>query len=67
MSIAKVIEITAESSQSFQDAIEQGIPRAAETVENIEGAWIQDQKVLVEDGKIAGYRVSMKLTFVLSD
>jgi flavin-binding protein dodecin len=65
MSVAKVIEITSTSQKSFEDAIEQGIARADETLENIEGAWIKEQKVVVTKGKISAYRVNMLVTFVL--
>jgi dodecin len=67
MSVARVTEITSSSNKSFQDAIEQGIARAAKTLKNVEGAWIQDQKVVVEDGKISAYRVNMKVTFILAE
>jgi len=67
MSVARVTEITASSKKSFQDAIEKGIARATETLKNVEGAWIQDQKIVVEDGKIVAYRVNMKVTFILAD
>lgn len=67
MSVARVTEITASSKKSFQDAIEKGIERAAKTLKNVEGAWIQDQKVVVEGGKIVAYRVNMKVTFILAD
>ena len=59
--------ITSSSKKSFQDAIEKGIDRATKTLKNVEGAWIQDQKVVVEDGKIAAYRVNMKVTFILAE
>jgi flavin-binding protein dodecin len=65
MSIAKVTEITAASKKSFEDAIQRGIERAAKTIENLQGAWIQQQTVEIEDGRIVEYRVNMKLTFVL--
>lgn len=65
MAVAKIIEITAQSSESFEDAIKQGIAKASETVHNIEGAWVKEQKVVVTDGKITGYRVDLKVTFVL--
>lgn len=65
MSVAKVTEITAASSKSFEDAIEKGLKRANETIDHIEGAWVQDMKVKVKDGKVDEYRVNMKLTFVL--
>ncbi|CAH2402169.1 dodecin family protein [Mesorhizobium ventifaucium] len=67
MSVARVTEITSSSNNSFQDAIEQGIARAAKTLKNVEGAWIQDQKVVVENGKISAYRVNMKVTFILAE
>lgn len=65
MSVARVTELTAASKKSFEDAIENGIQRANDTLENIEGAWIQDLKVTCKDGKIDEYRVNMKVTFVL--
>jgi len=67
MSIARVTEITASSTVSFDDAINQGIARADKTLRHVEGAWIQGQKVVVRDGKIAEYRVNMKISFVLAD
>ncbi len=67
MSVAKVTEITATSTKSFDDAIEEGVKRASKTLDGITGAWIQDTKVDIEDGKITNYRVNMKLTFVLKD
>jgi len=66
MSVAKVIEITSESTESFDDAIKQGIERAARTVDNVKGAWIQDQEVVVEGGEVTAYKVKMKVTFVLA-
>jgi flavin-binding protein dodecin len=67
MSVARVTEITASSKKGFQDAIEKGIARAAKTLKNVEGAWVQEQKVIVEDGVIVAYRVNMKVTFILTD
>ena len=67
MSVARVTEITASSKKSFQDALEQGLSRAAKTRKNVEGAWIQDQKIVVTDGQISAYRVNMKVTFILND
>jgi flavin-binding protein dodecin len=67
MSVAKVSEISASSNESFEDAIAQGIARANETLENITGAWVNELKVDVNDGKIDTYRVNMKVTFVLKD
>ncbi len=65
MSIAKVIEITAESTKSFDDAIEDGIKRTGESLDNIKSAWVKDQEVHVRDGKIETYRVTLKVTFIL--
>ncbi len=65
MSVARVTEITSSSTKSFDDAVEVGIERANKTLENVKGAWIKEQKVLVENGKVTEYRVTMKVTFVL--
>lgn len=65
MSVARVTEITSSSTKSFEDAIHAGIARANETLENVKGAWVQEQKVVVEKGKITEYRVNMKVTFIL--
>jgi hypothetical protein len=65
MTVAKVIEVSSESTTSFEDAVQQGIAKAFDSVHNIRGAWIKEQKVTVKDGKIAGYRVDLKVTFVL--
>ncbi len=65
MSVAKVIEISAESPKSFEDAVKEGIARASTTVEGIKAAWVKQQQVTVEDGKVTGYRVDLKVTFVL--
>ncbi len=68
MAIAKVVEITSTSPGSFEDAIRKGIAKAQQTVNNVRGAWISEQKVvLAEDGTIKHFRVDMKLTFVLDD
>jgi flavin-binding protein dodecin len=65
MAVAKIIEITSTSPTSFDDAIKEGVKRASETLDDIKSAWVSDQQVLVDDGKITGYRVAMKVTFVL--
>ncbi len=65
MSVAKIVEISAESTESFEDAIHQGIKAASTTVHNIKGAWVKEQQVMVDDGKIVKYRVDLKITFVL--
>ena len=67
MSIARVSEISATSEKSFDDAVENGIKRAAKTLRNIRSAWVKDMNVKVEDGKIVHYRVNMMVTFVLDD
>jgi flavin-binding protein dodecin len=67
MSVAKVTEITASSTKSFEDAIQTGITRASKTLDQVQGTWIQDHEVQVSDGKITEYRVRMKITFVLKD
>ena len=67
MSVARVTEIIASSSTGFDDAVRVGIERANETLQNVTGAWIQDQKVVVDAGAIIEYRVNMKVTFVLND
>ena len=65
MAVAKVIEITAASPTSFEDAIRVGIERATKTLENVEGAWIQEQKVVVDGGRVVEWRVNMKRNLVL--
>jgi flavin-binding protein dodecin len=67
MSVAKVTEITASSTKSFEDALQEGITRASKTIENVQSAWIQDHEVDITDGKITKYKVRMKITFVLND
>lgn len=65
MSIAKVIELTALSNESFEDAARKGIAKAAETIRGIQGAWVDGQKVIVEDGAVVAFRVDLKITFVV--
>jgi dodecin len=67
MSVAKVSEISATSTKSFEDALLQGLTRAAKTLRHIKGAWIKEQHVQCEDGRITEYRVNMMVTFVLDD
>jgi flavin-binding protein dodecin len=67
MSIAKVIEISATSTKSFEDAITAGVQRAGKTVQEVKGAWVKSMKVDIENGKIVKYRVVMKVTFVLQE
>ena len=67
MSVAKVSEISATSSKSFEDAIQQGLARAATTLRHVRGAWIKEQHVRCNEGKITEYQVNMMVTFVLDD
>lgn len=67
MSIARVTEIISSSPKSFEDAINSGVERANKTLKNVKGAWVQDQKVVIDDGKIVEYRVGLQITFVLND
>lgn len=67
MSIAKVTEVIASSTTSIEDAIQQGVSRADKTLENVEGVWVKDIKGKVDGGKIAEWRVTMAITFILKD
>lgn len=67
MSVARVTEISSESTSSFDDAIKTGIERANKTLRGVKGAWIKEQQVVVENGAISNYRVNMMVTFVLDD
>lgn len=68
MSVARVSEIKASSTESFDDAIRQGVARAVKTLRNVKSAWVANQDVMVDDdGNIAEYRVQLKVTFVLED
>ena len=67
MSVAKVTEITSSSTKSFEDAVATGVSRANKTLANVRGAWIAEQKVKCDKGKITEYRVTMRVTFVLKD
>jgi dodecin len=67
MSVAKVSEISATSPKSFEDAIQQGLNRAAKTLRNVRGAWVKEQHVRCDGGRIVEYQVNMMVTFVLDD
>jgi len=67
MSIAKVSEISATSSKSFEDAVQTGLTRAARTLRNIRSAWVKEQHVRCDNGKITEYQVNMMVTFVLDE
>ncbi len=66
MSVAKITEISASSTVSFDDAVKVGVERASKTLKNIKGAWVKEQSVVVDNDKVTEYRVTMKVTFVLS-
>ena len=67
MSVARVTELSATSETSFDDAVTEAVARAAKTLRGVEGAWVKDQNVLIEDGNIVGYKVNLEVTFVLED
>ena len=67
MSVAKVIELTAQSPTSFEHAIEEGISRACSTIQDVKGAWVKEMKVVVEDGQVKEYRVDLKVSFLLNE
>jgi len=67
MSVARITEISATSSTSFEDAIQTGIARAAQTLRNVEGAWVKEQRVRLDNGQIIDYVVNLQVTFVLDD
>ena len=67
MSVATVTEISAISEKGFEDAVRQGIARATKALRNVEGAWVKDQNVMIEDGNITGYKVNLEVTFVLDE
>jgi dodecin len=67
MTVARITEISSISKKSFEDAVTLGVARANKTLKNVKGAWIKDQEVMVEKGKVSGYKVIMKVTFVLAD
>jgi flavin-binding protein dodecin len=67
MSVAKNSEITASSSKSFEDAIQSGIKRFSKTVDNVESAWVKEQKVVIAGAEVAEYRVTLVVTFILKD
>jgi flavin-binding protein dodecin len=67
MTVARITEISSVSPKSFEDAIVQGVERANKTLKNVKGAWVKDQEVTIDGGKISGYKVILKVTFVLTD
>ena len=67
MTVARISEISSVSSKSFEDAIVQGVDRANKTLKNVKGAWVKEQEVTIDNGKVTGYKVILKVTFVLND
>ena len=67
MSIARVTELSATSEQGFEDAIDQAVARATKTLRGVQGAWVKDMNVMIEDGNITGYKVNVEITFQLED
>ncbi len=67
MTVARVVEVSATSDKSFEDAVAVGIQRATKTLRNVQGAWVKEQKVYVEDGKISAYQVNLMVTFILEE
>jgi flavin-binding protein dodecin len=67
MSIARVTELSAISEQGFEDAINQAVARATKTLRGVEGGWVKDMNVMIEDGNITGYKVNVEITFQLED
>jgi flavin-binding protein dodecin len=67
MTVARISEISSISSKSFEDAITQGVARANKTLKNVKGAWVKDQEVTIDKGKVTGYKVILKVTFVLTE
>lgn len=67
MSVARVTEISSSSTKSFDDAVEEGVARASQTLRNVVSAWVKEQRVKIEDGKISHYQVNLMVTFMLDD
>lgn len=67
MSVARVTEIISSSKKSFKDAIDSGVDRACKTLDNVKGAWVKEQNIKIDDGKVVEYRVTMMITFILKD
>lgn len=67
MTVARITEISASSTKSFEDAVRVGVSRASKTLKNITGAWVKDQEVGIDGGKVTDFRVKLKITFVLEE
>ena len=66
-SVAKITELSVRSEKSFEDAVQVGVARASQTLRNVQGAWVKEQKVKVADGKVVAYQVILQVTFILDD
>lgn len=67
MAVARVTEISSTSSKGFDEAIEQGVARAAKTLRNVKSAWVKEQRVEIDNGRVVEYQVNLLVTFVLDD
>lgn len=67
MTVARVTELSATSTESFDDATKQGIARATSTLRDVQGAWVKDMNVMIENGNITAYKVNLEITFMLED
>jgi dodecin len=67
MSVARVTELSATSRTSFEDAVNQAVARATKTLRGVEGAWVKDMNVMIENGNITGYKVNVEITFMLEE
>jgi flavin-binding protein dodecin len=67
MAVARVTEISSTSTKSFEDAIQQGIARATKTLRNVKSAWVKEQRIDIDNGRISEYQVNLLVTFVLDD
>ena len=67
MSVARVTEVSATSQTGFEDAINEAVARATKTLRGVEGAWVKDQNVMIENGNIVGYKVNVEITFMLEE
>ena len=67
MSIARITEISSTSQKSFEDAIQSAVTRATKTLRNVRGAWVKEQQIKIDDGKIVEYQVNLMITFVLEE
>ncbi len=67
MTVARITEISASSTESFEDAVRVGVARASKTLKNVSGAWVKDQEVGIKDGQVTDFRVKLKITFILEE